>query len=1194
MVRRISRNSPTYVISTHLRINFYVLGFCKRSLAAICLALFLCSCGGGGGGNSNPPPPPPATIISVAVTSTATAVLVGSALVFTAAVQGTGSYSSAVTWAVNGIAGGNVQNGTINDGGYNAPTSLPPTNPITVTATSVQDPTKSGTATATVYAIVIAPTNPSIYYGQTQQFTATVTGENNPVVHWSAVTGQIDSNGLYTAPSQGFEPLQDTVSAIVAGGVGAVSTFVNLQPITPQIVSIVPDQGIVGQTVTLNTAGLYNATQVFFALPDGNSISANFNAISPTQTTATVPVGTTSGQVFVQYTPFDGGIGNTNSVNFTRLPNLHIRAQIKELSSGETTQFNWRLLGGSSSSAIEWAADQGTINTAGLYQAPSVTSEEFATITGCISGTQACDSVMLHLLPFRITPSEPTATLGSTLQLSAIEGGTRLSPTWSLPAADGTISQGGLFTAPTTVSQSGSVPVNAISGAYSESTSVGVIGGFPGLVNRTWDYVNFNNPANLGMFVESVATSGNRAYCVDLGAPFAASLSYAAIDVYDISNPQQPVWLDAVDSISSLPLRTSTYGNYLFTVDSGYLIPVPSRISIYNIQNQTPVLSSVTSLPDLAFSQVNGGIVYGLGEGMETGSPTFPVYTFDVRSGSVIQNEYDLTPPPGIEPGEFFGITGSGNIVYVSMLNQIGISPSLTLAAYDISKTPPALVGSVLSDEGFNRLQVANQLLFADGEAYDVSTPNPTLVASFPLISVQSVQGNQVLAYGDYFNFVVIDISNPANPVVTEDVADISSENPDGYPNAVWVSNTAFLAADGLGGLAAYDVSAPGGLRNEASNPLYEEDAAQFIQIFDQAIQSTTLYVAGTTQAGSGGVVAFDVSGSTPNPEGKLVYADEDGLAIQISGTSAFLGLSDSLKVVDISNPSSPGEIASVSVPTNALALSGTTLFDGTGDSRLVVFDVSNPVMPNQIASISIPGSAVTMRIAGNLLLVADGPVGLLTFDVSKPSSPVLLSKFSLSAPLWDVAASGTTALLAADVLGLVIVDISNPAQIKQLNQTPLPSFNPFPSFTTASSTTLAASVAIQGGLGYAGTTTDSEDAVAAISTFDFTVPTSPRLVAFRRQLGDDISVITPAGSNLFLAENGIVAEFDNSFPRYSIELYEPLPELAQTFPARDRRATSKVYSRSKLNRGGRAVPTQGHDGRKIIAPRCVVRSECS
>src|SRR5581483_5929112 len=56
----------------------------------------------------------------------------------------------AVTWAVNGVTGGNATTGTINASGlYTAPATMPAAG-ISVTATSVQDTTKSGGAAVTL------------------------------------------------------------------------------------------------------------------------------------------------------------------------------------------------------------------------------------------------------------------------------------------------------------------------------------------------------------------------------------------------------------------------------------------------------------------------------------------------------------------------------------------------------------------------------------------------------------------------------------------------------------------------------------------------------------------------------------------------------------------------------------------------------------------------------------------------------------------------------------------------------------------------------------------------------------------------------------------------------------------------------------------------------------------------------------
>ncbi len=68
---------------------------------------------------------------------------------FTATVAGATDQS--VSWAVDGVAGGNSTTGTITTAGlYTAPGVPPSPNSVTITATSSADPTQSATATATI------------------------------------------------------------------------------------------------------------------------------------------------------------------------------------------------------------------------------------------------------------------------------------------------------------------------------------------------------------------------------------------------------------------------------------------------------------------------------------------------------------------------------------------------------------------------------------------------------------------------------------------------------------------------------------------------------------------------------------------------------------------------------------------------------------------------------------------------------------------------------------------------------------------------------------------------------------------------------------------------------------------------------------------------------------------------------------
>jgi hypothetical protein len=168
----------------------------------------------GGGSSTLPSPPPAPAITSVVVSPGSANLFVKATQQFTANVQGTGSFNSAVTWYVNDVQGGNAIVGTISATGlYAAPPAVPNPTSVSIKAQSVQDNTKSGSSAATInpekVQVSISPASGSVQLGATLQFSATVTGTANNAVLWSVnnfVGGQpgiglIDQAGLYTAPA---------------------------------------------------------------------------------------------------------------------------------------------------------------------------------------------------------------------------------------------------------------------------------------------------------------------------------------------------------------------------------------------------------------------------------------------------------------------------------------------------------------------------------------------------------------------------------------------------------------------------------------------------------------------------------------------------------------------------------------------------------------------------------------------------------------------------------------------------------------------------------------------------------------------------------------------------------------------------------------------------------------------------------
>jgi len=168
----------------------------------------------------------PSQPISVTVAPTQAVVQIGRTQQFTVTV--TGATNSAVQWFAGGVAGGDASVGTISAGGlYTAPSAIPSGGSVTVTATSQADRSESASASVQVteaptVGVSILPIQVNLQAGQTQQFTATVTGTSNTAVTWlagdivggNASVGTVSTTGLYTAPASISQVETVTVTAL--------------------------------------------------------------------------------------------------------------------------------------------------------------------------------------------------------------------------------------------------------------------------------------------------------------------------------------------------------------------------------------------------------------------------------------------------------------------------------------------------------------------------------------------------------------------------------------------------------------------------------------------------------------------------------------------------------------------------------------------------------------------------------------------------------------------------------------------------------------------------------------------------------------------------------------------------------------------------------------------------------------------
>ena len=208
--------------------------------------------------------------IVVGVSPASASVPAGGTQVFTAAVAASGSPATSVTWTVNGIAGGSSVVGTITANGgdsatYTAPVAPPSPTTVTITATSVADSAKSGTANVSITcANLISPATTSVSLGQTQTFAASLCVVAGAAITWDVdgiaggnaslgtialdpSSGQTNS-AIYTAPAD--LPSADPITIHVTAGAASAAATVTLTSGVSVVISPASVTVSVGQRAT--------------------------------------------------------------------------------------------------------------------------------------------------------------------------------------------------------------------------------------------------------------------------------------------------------------------------------------------------------------------------------------------------------------------------------------------------------------------------------------------------------------------------------------------------------------------------------------------------------------------------------------------------------------------------------------------------------------------------------------------------------------------------------------------------------------------------------------------------------------------------------------------------------------------------------------------------------------------------------
>ncbi|MGA9347464.1 MAG: two-component regulator propeller domain-containing protein [Anaerolineae bacterium] len=232
----------------------------------------------------------------------------------------------------------------------------------------------------------------------------------------------------------------------------------------------------------------------------------------------------------------------------------------------------------------------------------------------------------------------------------------------------------------------------------------------------------------------------------------------------------------------------------------------------------------------------------------------------------------------------------------------------------------------------------------------------------------------------------VIDVSNPTNPSA------VGYCDTPGLGLNVFVSNSYAYVADGGYGPRVVDVSDPANLR-EVGYCMMEQDTDVFVL-------GSYAYVA-DSHSGLGVIDVSDpanphVVGSHEMPGG-YVGVFVAGSYAYVAATFYCDGVYDygGLRVLDISNPANPQEVGSLYLGYRtggnhpvAVSVSGTYVYLAGGYEGLRVVDVSTPTSPTGAGYYDTPGYASDVAVSGSYAYVADGDGGLLILQFTGGPGP--------------------------------------------------------------------------------------------------------------------------------------------------------------------------------------------------------------
>lgn len=285
------------------------------------------------------------------------------------------------------------------------------------------------------------------------------------------------------------------------------------------------------------------------------------------------------------------------------------------------------------------------------------------------------------------------------------------------------------------------------------------------------------------------------------------------------------------------------------------------------------------------------------------------------------------------------------------------------------------------------------------------------------------VTRNQILACaaGDSNGMAVIDLADPANPTATV-------HRSLARPRQLLLANGALITT-GSGLLRYYQVP------SAHATPLYYGYSALPGRALTGAsapgqglaVMGEVLLVAGGAAGGQG----FMLAGNVPVvPVGPAYNLGMNASDLAIGGSLAIVALNaaSETRILDVSNPLSPAELASRLPAAATVAARDELAYVIAADGTLTIHDLSMPESPQLLSSTDLGVMPLRCALAGSWLYVTALGGGLLPVDVSDPGAPAPAPLFSTLGDGLDLTVAGGIAYLVDGAGRLETISVANPA----------------------------------------------------------------------------------------------------------------------------------------------------------------------